>query len=313
MKKYLLSLISTCFVSSIAVADITLDGECIFPEGISASRDGTLYIGSMQQGSILRASTGGKTAHRFIEANSNGLVSTLGVYVDEPNNRLLACSADPGLIHQNVGDGRFDGSRPSGIKIFNLENGKPLESVDFPGGGFCNDLVSDVDGTIYATDSYHGRVMKYDGGKVSVFAIGGKLSDRLWTLNGIELSETGKDLFITNQKTGQIFNIEISKDKKASEIKEISLSRKFNADGIRFLPDGRLGAIEKGRTGKLNAINVETGEVITLADDLPSPATFVALGNRVFITSTQGENYWKADGSCDKAKKPFEIIEINLK
>ncbi|MBD1557801.1 hypothetical protein HC752_12745 [Vibrio sp. S9_S30] len=312
LKYFHIVLASLFFHQAQAFADISLEGECIFPEGISAKSDGTMYVGSMQQGSILRIEAGAKTGKEFIKPNTNGLVSTLGVYVDESNNRLLACSADPGIIHKNVGDGRFDGSKPTAIHLFDLEKGTPIQKVDFPGGGFCNDLVSDDKGNIYATDSYHGRILKYDGNTISVWAIGGKLSDRLWTLNGIELNNTQDVLFVTNQKTGEIFSIGINEDGNKGDVNLLPLSRKFNADGIRFLPDGRLGAIEKGNQGKFNAIDIKTGEVEVIADNIPSPATFVPISNNVYVTSTQGENYWKKEGSCSKATHPFNIIELKL-
>ena len=124
---------------------IVMPGERDFPEGVTATSDGTFFAGSMEEGSIMRAQPGATQFEPFIEAGANGLVSVLGVYADEAHNTLWACSAD-------AGNGKLKGSAPVAVKAFDLKTGAAKGSYDLPGGGFPNDLTVDAQGNLYVTD-----------------------------------------------------------------------------------------------------------------------------------------------------------------
>lgn len=291
-----------------AGADVSLPDECPFPEGITATADGTLFVGSMQYGSIYRISAG-KTAETFVPGNEKDAVAVLGVYADEPRNRLIACVADPGIAHVKVGDDRFSGKAGSGIRIYDLASGKQQASADFPGGGFCNDIAVDAKGGIYATDTYHGRILRYDGA-LTVWAMGGALSDRPWTLNGIDYHAADNALYVGNQATGQLFKIGIGADGAPSKAEELTLSRPLQVpDGIRFVDEKTLGVIEAG-TARYSTVSLPDGGVKDVAADLASPATFAVAKGKSWVTSAQGNQFWPEEGDCAKAAKPFRILEV---
>ena len=73
---------------------ILIPGDRYFPEHVTATADGTFFVGSLNEGCIMRAQPGADRMEPFIESGTNGLVSVLGLYVDEANNTLWACSAD---------------------------------------------------------------------------------------------------------------------------------------------------------------------------------------------------------------------------
>lgn len=295
---------STCA----AQADVDLPGECTFPEGITSTTDGTLFVGSMQYGSIYRIAPGA-AAEIFVPDNANGPLSVLGVFADEPRNRLIACVADPGIAHTKVGDDRFGGKGGSGIRIYDLRSGKQEASADFPGGGFCNDIAVDANGAIFATDTFHGRLLRYTNGPMTVWAMGGLLADRPWTLNGIDYRTSDNSLYVGNQATGQIFKIGISKDGSPGKIETVETSRVLEIpDGIRFIDDNTLGVVEAGPS-QYSTVSLTDGSVSEVAKNLAAPATFAAVKGKAWVTSAQGHQFWAADGDCSKATKPFRILE----
>ena len=303
--------LSLCIASGNVLADAILPGECAFPEGVTATSDGTLYVGSMQHGSVFRVPAGSKQGEQFLANNANGIVSTLGVYADEERNRLIVCSADPGIAHTQVGDDSFTGKGGTGIHVFDLQSGVALSSVDFPGGGFCNDIAVDSRGAIFSTDTFHGKVMKYADGAISVLAMGGILSSQPWTLNGIDYRASDNALYVGNQSTGQLFKLSLDGESALSSIGEISLSRNLNVpDGLRFIDENTLGAVEAG-AGALASISLPSGEVKVIAEGLDSPATFVPARGKMWVTSAQGGQFWTPDGSCAAVEKPFRVIEVD--
>ena len=294
-------------------ADISLPGKCVFPEGITSTSDGSLYVGSMQHGSIYRVPAGSEKAEVFVKDNSNDLVATLGVYADEANNRLIACSADPGIYITEVGDDRFTGKAGTGLRVFDLKTGAAISSAQFPVGGFCNDITVDSRGVIFATDTFHGRVIRYDGKDLSVLAMGGVLSDRHWTLNGIDYRAEDNSLYIVNQSTGQLFRLGLDDKSGLKGIDEVSLSRSLKVpDGLRFIDKGTLGVLEAG-AGQYSTIKLSDGAVNVVSTGLAGTATFAPARGKAWVTAAQGGEFWSAEGSCEKASHPFTIIETKLR
>jgi sugar lactone lactonase YvrE len=66
-----------------AASAITLPGDLAFPEGLAASSDGTLFIGSAKMGGVLRVAPGSSTPTSWITPTTFGTRSIFGVLVDE--------------------------------------------------------------------------------------------------------------------------------------------------------------------------------------------------------------------------------------
>jgi hypothetical protein len=64
------------------VTEITLPGTRVFPESITSTADGTLIVGSLGHGNVLRIAPG-KTGAEWIKPGTGGLNNILGVYADE--------------------------------------------------------------------------------------------------------------------------------------------------------------------------------------------------------------------------------------
>ncbi|HWO10531.1 MAG TPA: hypothetical protein VNN80_13660, partial [Polyangiaceae bacterium] len=81
---------------AIGATDIALAGDDFFPEGIAAAADGTLYVGSVALGTVVRIPAGSTTpdADPFVEAGvaERGVV---GLTVDEARDTLWFCDSGP--------------------------------------------------------------------------------------------------------------------------------------------------------------------------------------------------------------------------
>jgi hypothetical protein len=74
------------------VSSLTVPGDSFFPESIAATPDGTLFVGSVVTGEILRYRPGSTTAETLVAAGVNA--GTAGVFADTRRGVLWACAVD---------------------------------------------------------------------------------------------------------------------------------------------------------------------------------------------------------------------------
>ena len=114
-KRYLLALTLTAVTGLAAnVTEITLPGTRVFPESITSTADGTLIVGSLGHGNVMRIAPGKATAEEWIKPGTGGLNQVLGVYADEKGKSLWVCS--------NNMDGKGEATA---LMKFNLKTGAP--------------------------------------------------------------------------------------------------------------------------------------------------------------------------------------------
>src|SRR5260370_143065 len=136
---------------------IALPGARAFPESITSARDGTLFIGRLGDGGIIRANPRTGKASLFVAAGASGSRSITGVFADEASKTLWACSNDLSALGGPSG-GR---DRGSALKGFDLRTSAPKLSVPLPGpNAFCNDIAVDARGAAYLTDSAAPNVLR---------------------------------------------------------------------------------------------------------------------------------------------------------
>src|ERR1700722_14727621 len=118
-----------------------------FPERVTSNSDGTLYVGSFNNGGVVKIATDGKT-EQLVKPGPNGSRSTLGVLADEKSGTLYVCSNDlSGLGVAGPGD-----AKGASLKTFDLKSGAPKGSFALTDKSLCNDIVVGSDGTAYITD-----------------------------------------------------------------------------------------------------------------------------------------------------------------
>lgn len=132
-----------------AISEITLPGTLVFPESITSTADGTLIVGSLGHGNVLRIAPGKTTAEEWIKPGAGGLNGVLGVFADEKGKLLWVCS------------NKFEGKgEATAVMSFDLKTGAPKGTYPLPGGmPLCNDIAVGADGTAYVSDTVQASLL----------------------------------------------------------------------------------------------------------------------------------------------------------
>ena len=133
---------------------VALPGSDYYPEGTASAADGTLYIGSIMQGSIVKVPAGSTEAAPFLSKPSvkRGVI---GLTVDAGRQLLWYCDSNPKLEDaKKAGD--LVGVQLAGAKEV-VRHALPAAEGKAP---FCNDVIVSPDGALWVTDSAVGRVFR---------------------------------------------------------------------------------------------------------------------------------------------------------
>jgi sugar lactone lactonase YvrE len=150
-------------------SSIALPGERAFPESITSTGDGTLFVGRLGEGGVVRVDPRTGAAALFVAPGAAGSRSITGVFADDASGTLWACSNDLSALGGPSG-GRDQGSA---LKAFDLRTGAVKGSVSLPEPhSFCNDIAVDAGGAVYVTDSANPSVLRLPTGasRFEVFA-----------------------------------------------------------------------------------------------------------------------------------------------
>src|SRR6202030_1065151 len=151
------------------VESIPLPGTKAFPESITSTTDGTLYVGRLGDGGIVRVKPRTAESTIFVQPGASGSRSILGVFADEASNTLWACSNDLSAL----GAPATGSDTGSALKAFDLKTGNGKRSVSLPEShAFCNDITVDAQGSVYVTDSANPTILNLSAGATTfdVFA-----------------------------------------------------------------------------------------------------------------------------------------------
>ncbi|HJW34791.1 MAG TPA: hypothetical protein VJ505_15695 [Holophagaceae bacterium] len=155
------------------------------PEGMAFdSRDRVLFVGSAKA-RILRISADGEVRD-FAQVEGAG-AWVLGMQVDERRRQLWAVVDDPRAWSDPAAGGAT-------LQSFDLATGQRLRTVRGPAFGALNDLVVTPGGTVYATNSSDGSVVRGRPGATGVepFLPPGAVPEA----NGIALAADGRALYV---------------------------------------------------------------------------------------------------------------------
>lgn len=288
-------------------SEIIIPGDRYFPEGVTVTSDGTFFVGSLYEGCIMRAKPGSEMMEPFIEAGANGLVSVLGLWADEKQNTLWACSSD-------FGNGKLAGSAPVGVKAFDLNSGTAKGSFDFPGGGFANDLTFDRSGNLYVTDSWSPRILVLKAGqsKLEEWINDPQLGVEQWSLNGIDYDAKENVIYTVNQRAGELFRISIDPDGSAGKVTHVQTSQELRRpDGLKVIGPDTLATAEGGAGSvAIISLNGETAEVKRIPADLDGVTTFAYYQGSAWVVEGQSDHFWDPDNAGPEADPPFRIVEV---
>lgn len=235
-------------------AEIELAGSTFYPEGIAAASDGTLYIGSVGSSTIVRVPADSTTAETFL-SDSVPERSVIGLKVDDTRELLWFCDSDP-----------LDSPGAAAVVGVSLDDGSEVVRHDLTAESaeslFCNDILVDPVGNIWATESQVGIIFRIaaDDALTANSAIawlrGGEAAPPPdgFGANGIAVVD-GR-LVVSNVGSGTLFTVDPESQDPAANVRRIVLSEEGRDGDITLCgPDGLLGV--PGSDGGL--IVVENG------------------------------------------------------
>jgi sugar lactone lactonase YvrE len=210
MKKFALPLIT--LLSAPLACDVLLQEEyplasanslpewVAFDEGTS-----TFFATAIVGGQITRITPFGDEVVFHSDETPNRSFS--GAHVDAERRRLWVCVVD-------VATQPFPVSQVFG---FNIETRKRTHVVDLPAPSFCNDLVTDAEGVVYATDSAVPRIFRIDPGASGATIAATVLTTLPVTsppgsvgLNGIDISPDGERLLVVSTFPAALFSVPLA-------------------------------------------------------------------------------------------------------
>ncbi len=305
LKKTATAILLSGFVCVMQAADrpeVTFAEGGIFPESLTSTKDGTLYIGSVGLDSVYRATPQSAKAETWIRPKSNGLSTVLGVFADEAAGTLWVCASASG--------GR-DGVPLAGetaLKAFSLTAPSFKASYVFPGGGLCNDIAVAQDGTLYVTDTTGARVLRLKKG-ASALDVWASDTMLLNTADGIALLADGA-VYVNSVGQNFLVRIPVNRDGSSGQIVKLEASRPLKSpDGMRSVGANTILLVEgEGRLDEVT-INGNKAEIKVLKEGLTGPTAVTLAGGMAYVSEAK-LNYRFDPTLKDKDPGPFRVVGV---
>jgi len=293
-------------------SEIAIPGDRAFPESLTSSSDGTVFIGSFAEGGIFRVAPGAATAEPWIKPGANGSRSILGVLADESSQTLWACSNDlsaSGVVTPGTAKG-------SALKSFDLKTGSPKGSASLPGDRtLCNDIAIGPGAAAYATDSFNPHVLrlKPGGSELEIWATDPRFAVKGGAgLDGITFGSDG-NAYVTTFNGNGLFRIEVAPDGRAGQITQLQTSRSIELpDGMRRYGNNTLLMIEGAGRFDLVTVNGDEAKVDTIKEGYSGPVSVTQIGNTAWVLEGQLPYLLDPKMKDQKPRLPFRAYAVPL-
>jgi hypothetical protein len=288
---------------------VTVPGDKVYPDSITATADGRLIIGSIGARTIFSAAPGAATADAWIMADSDRSLGVYGVLADEKSGTLWACySAVPGL--------RVATQSRSALKAFDLRSGKFEASYELPADGAqCNDIATGAGGSIYVTDGANMEIDRLQGRdqQLQLWAGDGDLGPKGGILDGIAV--VGERVIVNTRQTGKLLSVAIGADGEPGSITEISLGRPLDhPDGMCTFGQNQVLLVESGGAGRLVRLNLsdDAASITTIKEGYPDgPVSVAVVGSKGYVLEGQlAALFGRPEPNA--APRPFHATAVDL-
>jgi sugar lactone lactonase YvrE len=293
---------------------IPIPGTKAFPESITSKSDGTLYVGRLGDGGIVRINPRTHENAIFVQPGALGSRSILGVFADEASNTLWACSNNLSALGAPV-TGSDTGSA---LKAFDLRTGIGKRSVSLPGThAFCNDIAEDAKGSLYVTDSANPTILKLSPAAATfeVFARDSAFSPPKSGGAGLDGIAFGSDgnLYVTTYATGGLFRVEV-KAGRAGRITALSGDHQLRfPDALRRLGDNSFLLVEGAGTLDRVVIKDNGFSVTLISGNFSTPTSAALIGQTAWVTEGNTTYFFDASKKNLAPPLPFRIYAVPLR
>ena len=299
MNKFLAAALLLGATTCAFAADITVDVPMAFPESLTSTANGTLYVGSMNLGAVYRVLPGETKATAWISKEGGNFGTVLGVLADFPSRTLWVCD--------NHGPNAY-------LKTFSLKSAALMKTYELPGGGFCNDIALKGKDA-YITDTKGGRVLKLAAGSDAL---------AVWYTNDASdasldgLVWQGDALFTNTYNGNHLIRIAMNADGSAGKGVNLATSMDiYQPDGMRLSGDGKILMVEgrgKDGNGRLDEVTVsgDKATITVLHDKYMLPTAVTVVGKTAYVLEAK-LNYQRDPALKGKDPAPFKVYAVTLK
>lgn len=301
-----------------AQQNVVVPGTTDFPESITSTADGTLFMSSMAGGRIFRATPGASEATAWIKPGTNGLLSVLGVLADEKTNTLYACSPDMSWAGIKVSAGQ----PPGALKTFDLKTGAPKGSFQLPDPhllgqtSLCNDIAVAPDGSVYVTDTFNAHILRLKPGakELKVWATDDRWKVKGPQLDGIAVLNDGS-VYVNIFEGNGLYRVRMRPDGNSGTVTKLKTSLPlYHSDGLRPYEGDKLLMVEGAGVGRLDLITVagDDANVDVVKGGFLSPVSVTPVGNVAYVMDT-ALKYLLDHNYKGKSPPPFTAYAVKLR
>jgi len=249
------------------------------PEGVEYDQaNGRFLTGSLAEGTIYEIHNDGSMTAVVRDPE---LVSSVGIEVDEPRDRLLVANSDAAAF-QGASQGQAK------LGVFSLTTGERIAMVDLAATlgdlpedatFFANDVTVADDGAIYATDTFQNVVYQVDGAyEASVLHRFEGMEGP--SLNGIVHHQGGYLLVIAGSA---IYKVPTADPAAAAQV---TMDEVAGADGLVWMADGRLAVVSNSGSGVVALTSSDdwvSAQVAAVATYEGQSTTGAAVGDGIYV------------------------------
>jgi len=269
----------SCLAQAADRSTITFADGRIFPESLTSTKNGDIYFGALGQDAVYRATKSSAVATVWVKPKTAGLQQVLGVLADEKAGVLWVCASATGGRNGAplVGE--------TALKAFALKDASLKGSYGFPGNGLCNDIAVAKDGTVYATDTTQGRILRLKKGATAL-DVWANDPMQLATADGIALLADGQ-IYVNSVGQGTLMRIPVKADGSAGPIVKLAPSQPLTGpDGMRSVGSKTMLLVEGGRLDEVT-IDGDKAVVKVLKDGMPGVTAVTLAGDTAYVAEAR--------------------------